>query len=135
MRFALLPIAAIACAACVPRAAVPERLAGSQWRFVTIDGDSPVDPGRSTLTFADDRMSASVGCNAIGGEWRVEQGRLIAGPLAGTRMFCEGDVWEQEQAIAALLVAAPVIEWHGEDLVLRSSGHEAQLERLGADAS
>ncbi|WP_338445337.1 META domain-containing protein [Pelagerythrobacter marensis] len=127
MRFVAVPLLVLL-VACVPRAPVPERLTQSEWRFVSIDGDAPVVPDRATLTFRDDRLSANVGCNTIAGDWRVEQERLIAGPLAGTRMFCEGAVWEQEQAISALLVAAPTIEWRDGALVLQSSGHEAHLE-------
>lgn len=130
MRIAAALSLALLTAACVARPAASERLAESQWRFVTIDGAAPVVPEKATLTFAEERISASVGCNGMGGEWRIEQGRLIAGPLMGTKMFCQGPVWEQEQAISALLVAAPTLEWDGDRLFLRSSGHSAELERL-----
>lgn len=128
MRIASALLLALIGTACVPRAEIPERLAQGEWRFVSIDGDTPAVPDRATLVFDGDRMAANVGCNAIAGEWRVEEERLIAGPLVGTEMFCEGTVWEQEQAISALLVAAPTIEWRDRTLVLQSSGHEAQLE-------
>lgn len=134
MRIAVALCLALICAACVARPAASERLAESQWRFVTIDGDAPAAPDKALLTFEDERLSASVGCNGMGGDWRIEQGRLIAGPLMGTRMYCEGRVWQQEQAISALLVAAPTIEWQGDRLVLRSSGHSAELARLGPEA-
>ena len=125
-----LPLALLA-AGCVARPAASELLGESQWRFAAIDGEAPVAPERATLSFEDDQLSASVGCNGMGGAWRIEEGRLIAGPLMGPRMFCQGPVWEQEKAISALLVAAPTLEWQGDRLILRSSGHSAELERLG----
>lgn len=123
---------AVLCAGCVAQPAASDRLAESEWRFVKIDGQDPFRAEGARLIFSDDRISASVGCNTMAGAWRIEEGRLIAGPLAGTRMFCQGDVWEQEQAIAALLVAAPTLEWGNTDrLTLRSSGHSAELVRVG----
>lgn len=125
-----LPLAAL-CAGCVARPAAPERLSDSEWRFIEIDDSEPIRPDGARLVFGEEDISASVGCNTMGGEWRIEEGRLIAGPLAGTRMFCQGDIWEQEQAIAALLVAAPTLEWRDADrLILRSSGHSAELARV-----
>lgn len=125
-----LPLAVL-CAGCVARPAAPERLADSEWRFVEIDDYQPIRPGGARLAFGEEDISASVGCNTMAGEWRIEEGRLIAGPLAGTRMFCQGDVWEQEQTIAALLVAAPTLEWRDANrLILRSSGHSAELARV-----
>ena len=72
MRIAVALSLALLSAACVARPAASERLSESQWRFVTIDGAAPAVPEKATLTFADDRISASVGCNGMGGEWRIE---------------------------------------------------------------
>jgi len=128
---ALVLLLAAVCAGCVARPAAPDRLVESEWRFVKIDGYEPFRADGARVSFGDERISASVGCNTMAGEWRIEEGRLIAGPLAGTRMFCQGDVWEQEQAVAALLVAAPTLEWQSADsLVLKSSGHSAELARV-----
>jgi heat shock protein HslJ len=116
-------------AGCAAQAAGSGQLAGSNWRFVSIDGEAPISQ-TTKLTFDGDRIGANVGCNAMGGDWRVEGGRLIAGPLAQTRMFCQGKLGEQEQAIGALLVAAPELALTEARLELRSRGHSARLERL-----
>ncbi|RXZ65841.1 META domain-containing protein [Pelagerythrobacter rhizovicinus] len=130
-RIALALPLLVLCTGCVARPAAPERLSESEWRFVQIDDYEPAEPDGARLSFGEEDVSASVGCNTMVGKWRVEQGRLIAGPLAGTRMFCQGDVWEQEQAVAALLVAAPTLEWQDADrLTLRSRGHSAELTRI-----
>jgi heat shock protein HslJ len=103
-------------------------LGDSTWRFVAIDGAAPVSD-KAQLKFEDGRIGATVGCNGMGGPWRVEDGRLIAGPLAQTEMYCEGPVWTQEKAIGALLAGAPEVTVESDRLVLRSSGHSAELER------
>ena len=127
---AALPLAlALLAAGCVAKPSAPHAMAG-EWQVAEIDEDSPAKPAQARLTFADDGLSASVGCNSLGGPWQVEQNRLIAGPLESTEMYCVGPVGEQEKALAALLVAAPTIALDDGELVLRSSRHSVRLERL-----
>lgn len=125
----LMIVLAVPFAGCAAQAAGSGQLAGSNWRFVSIDGEAPIS-STASLTFENDRIGANVGCNAMGGEWRVENGRLIAGPLMQTRMSCQGKLGEQEQALAALLVAAPELALNEHRLELRSRGHHARLERV-----
>ena len=65
----------------------------------------------------------------MGGPWRVDGGRLIAGPLVQTQMYCEGPVWDQEKAVGALLAAAPRFSVGGDVMTIESSGHSAELRR------
>jgi len=115
-------------AGCAASSKGQTKLANSSWRFVSIDGAAPVSD-KAKLRFEDDRIGATVGCNGMGGPWRVERGRLIAGPLAQTQMYCEGAIWSQEKAIGALLAGAPEVEVKTDRLVLKSSGHTAELAR------
>jgi heat shock protein HslJ len=103
-------------------------LADSRWQFLTIDGAAPVSP-KASLSFENDRLGATVGCNGMGGPWRVEGGRLIAGPLIQTQMYCQGPIWDQERALSALLAAAPRFTVTAEHMTIRSSGHAAELRR------
>lgn len=103
-------------------------LANSTWHFVSIDGAAPVS-SKAKLEFDSDSIDATVGCNGMGGAWRVESGRLIAGPLTRTEMYCNGPVWDQEKAIGALLAGAPELKVGTDTLVLKSSGHSARLQR------
>lgn len=103
-------------------------LAGTKWSIMRIDGAPPVAPDKAMMRFDQERLSASVGCNGIGGDYRVEGGRLIAGPLMATRMFCEGPVWKQEEAANALLSAAPEIQRSGATMRLMSGGHALDLQ-------
>lgn len=129
MRTATVLAVLIVASGCVARSSTPDGMVG-EWRMVMLDDAEPAMPARARLTFEDERLSATAGCNGMGGPWRIEQNRLIAGPLAGTRMHCVGPVWEQEQALSALLVAAPTIAYDDGELILRSSRHSARLERI-----
>lgn len=129
MRSALVLAFALLAAGCVAKPSAPNAMAG-EWRVAEIDEDAPASPDRARVTFEADRLSASVGCNGMAGPWQVEQNRLIAGPLESTEMYCVGPVGEQERALASLLVAAPTIALNEGELVLRSRGHSARLERV-----
>jgi len=124
--FALITLSLLS--ACAAAKEGQANLADSTWRFVSIDGDAPAS-GKAQLKFEEDRIGANVGCNGMGGPWRLEGGRLIAGPLAQTQMYCEGLVWDQEKAISALLAGAPEFSVETNRLVLKSSGHSAELRR------
>lgn len=103
-------------------------LAGTQWQITRIDGKAPV-ADKARITFESDRIGANVGCNGMGGEYRIEGDRLVAGPLIATRMFCEGPVWGQEEAVGALLAGAPRVARSGDTLRLDSSGHSLEAVR------
>jgi len=127
----LIPLA-LTLLGCVAQAAPPNALAGSEWRFTQIDGAAPASD-KAMLSFSADRLGASAGCNRMSGPWRIEQGRLIAGPLMQTKMFCGGATGAQEEGLSALLVSAPEITLKGEKLLLSSRGHSAELERTAAE--
>ena len=131
-RIALALFLPLFSAACAMAQDSGSDLAGSQWTFEQIDGDAPSSPAGARLSFERERLAASAGCNSIGGPWRVDGLRLIAGPLVQTEMYCQGPVWEQERALSALLSAGPVVTREGDVLVLVSSGHRARLARVGS---
>ncbi|KHS48661.1 META domain-containing protein [Novosphingobium subterraneum] len=125
---AFLAVSASLLAGCATAPSGSAGLAGTAWTILSVDGAAPVAPEKATLKFEDGRLSASVGCNGIGGDYRVDGQRLVAGPLMATRMFCEGPVWQQEEAVNALLSAAPEIERRGRTMRLVSGGHALDLE-------
>lgn len=128
-RFALsslgLSLAASGCVAAP--AGGPFSLDDTRWHFAAIDGAAPVSP-QAVLTFQSGRIGANVGCNGMGGPWRIEGVRLIAGPLISTQMWCEGKM-DQERAVSALLSGSPEVRMSGSRLSLRSGGHSAELVR------
>lgn len=104
------------------------QLAGTEWRFTAIDGAAPVRPDRATMSFTAERISANVGCNGMGGTWRLDGNRLMGGPYMSTKMFCDG-VMEQERAVGDLLAANPNVAISGDRMTLTAPGHSAELAR------
>jgi len=70
------------------------------------------------------------GCSRLLGPWRVDEDRLIAGPLNQGEAPCEQSSWEEGNAVSALLVATPRVAVEGQRMTLQSSGHTAELTRL-----
>lgn len=103
-------------------------IAGTSWQLTAIDGAAPVSED-AHIDFRKTDLGASVGCNSIGGDWRIENGRLIAGPLAQTEMYCAEPLWNQEKALNALLTSAPVIVVDGDRMTLTSHGRTAELRK------
>ena len=135
----LLPLAAMALAlssaalASPPRPAPPgvvpstRALTGTTWSIVRIDGKAPASP-RAEVRLLQGRISATAGCNGLGGTWRIERGRLVGGPFVSTMMFCEG-LMEQERQLADTLGERPEIRMVGNRMALKSAAHAIELVR------
>ena len=125
----LLPLSLLLVTGCAATTDSAAQIAGTNWRFTQIDGAPPVS-GKATISFKKNSLGASVGCNNMGGDWRVEDDRLIAGPLTQTEMYCAAPLWDQEKALNALLTSAPVIEVQGDRMTLKSHGRSAELRKV-----
>ncbi len=115
-------------AACTTLSGASPDLSGTKWAFTMIDGARPVS-AKASLNFETDRLGANVGCNGMGGEWRMEQDRLIADRLIATQMYCDG-LMAQESAVTALLGGKPRVTITGGRLTMRSATHSAELQRV-----
>ena len=109
MRRVVFPVVCLAASlsllsACAAAKGNQATLANSTWRFVSIDGAAPVS-GKAQLEFEEDRIGATVGCNGMGGPWRIEDGRLIAVYGAFRAMLrsrlCLAHLLEQERSDTA----------------------------------
>lgn len=106
-------------------------LAGTHWRVTSIDGEAPAVPSVANMRFDTRTVAVSLGCNGIGGAYRVDGKRLIAGPFESTEKSCDGEIASQEAAVRALLAAAPVLSLQGQQMRLDSGGHTIDLARQG----
>src|SRR5687768_8849607 len=91
---ALFSMSLLLIAGCAATTDSDAKIAGTNWRFTQIDGAPPVSE-KAKISFKKNRLGASVGCNSMGGDWRVEDDRLIAGPLTQTEMYCAAPLWDQ----------------------------------------
>jgi putative lipoprotein len=90
-------IGTVGCAGQPPAAAGPT-LIGSDWVLISLNGAEPLADSEITLSFGTDgRVTGSSGCNRYFGAYRLaDESGLEIGPLAGTRMFCQGALGKQE---------------------------------------
>lgn len=121
-------LALFALAACATSPGTEQQLGPSKWTIVSIDAAAPVS-SRASVEFRPDRISATAGCNGLGGTWEAKDGHLITGPFMSTMMFCEG-VMEQERALAGLFESKPAFALSGDRLVLEGGGHKVELRRV-----
>lgn len=126
--FAAALLAGLALGACT-QAGEGSHLRNSHWRFVTIDGKQPMSDA-ADMRFENGRIGVIVGCNRMGGPWRVSADRLVAGPLNQSETACPAPAWDQEKAVGALLAATPRMVMEQDRMTLQSSGHTAELIRV-----
>jgi heat shock protein HslJ len=107
-----------------PAPTQPEVLAGRTFLSVAItDGgaDRPLVQGtRIRLDLRETDLTASAGCNTMGGQYRIDGGRLIVDQLATTDMGCPAALGAQDTWLAELLGSQPTIALDGNDLTLTS---------------
>ncbi len=84
------------------------KLNGNAWELTAINGSAPISGTNVSLSFDEDGVAGSAGCNRYFGSYEVDGKKLSFGPLGSTRMACsepEG-VMEQEMRFLTLLGAA-----------------------------
>lgn len=95
-----------------------------------IDGgvERQLVPGtRIRIGFSDGRISASAGCNSMGGSYRVEGAVLLLDGLAMTEMGCDPDRHAQDDWLASFLGARPTARLNGNELALEGGGTIVRL--------
>lgn len=104
---------------------LPAALAGS-WRLTRLDGtELPPEGPSPTLTRdpVDGGISGNAGCNRFSGTTALRGSLLVTGPLAVTRMFCQGGM-ELEARVLQLLEAGGWVRLEDGTLVLRQGPEE-----------
>ncbi|HET6913312.1 MAG TPA: META domain-containing protein [Rhodanobacteraceae bacterium] len=112
----LIVVLAVALSACAmaaqqdPAAPSPDalQLAGTQWKFVKLNGHGVPHGVNATLNFErNGHVSGRAGCNGYGGPWEASNGALHFGGMISTKMAClappgamqtERDVFESLRA-------------------------------------
>jgi heat shock protein HslJ len=88
-----------------PRTGVPDERPLAEYLILSVSpaGSIEASPTEGTLAFYDGRLSASVGCNTIGGSARVgDNGAIEVGELFMTMIYCE-ELADEESALLAIL--------------------------------
>jgi heat shock protein HslJ len=78
--------------------AVADRLSGSAWQAIRLNGQQVAKPETVTLAFADGRGAGSSGCNRYSGPVTIGKGTLRFGDIMSTRMACIDDAAMRTEA-------------------------------------
>jgi heat shock protein HslJ len=99
-------------------------LAGREFLSTAVtDGGAPyalVAGTRIRLTFQAADLGASAGCNMIGGQYRVEDGRLIFTGTMMTEMACPDGRDQQDNWLIGILTSRPAIVLSGNELTIEA---------------
>jgi len=94
-----------------------------------------VDGTQIRITFSDDgRITASAGCNTLGGAVEIEPERIVVEPLSMTEMGCDPPRHAQDEWLADFLSADPAYALDGDRLRLSAGQTTVELvDRRVAD--
>ena len=102
-------------------------LDGRTFLSTGIEGRILVAGSRIRIAFQDGQVSASGGCNSMGGPYRIDGDRLVAGSLATTEMGCDEPLMAQDAWLADLLGGA-TMALDGDTLVLATGSVRLTLD-------
>jgi len=102
------------------------------WKLVSYGPASnltPAAPGVETsIEFGSDgNLSANVGCNGFGGDFKVDGDTITFSQMMSTMMFCEGPVGEQETAALAVFQGSATFILDGDTMTITSAGGNSVL--------
>lgn len=83
--------------------------------------------GPLTLTFTDNRVTATAGCNTASGPVTIDGHTLTVGEMASTLMGCPGDTAGADEWMDGLLRSGPDWTLDGPDLTLTGNGLTVKL--------
>jgi heat shock protein HslJ len=105
-------------------------LAGTSWSVVSVNGRPVPAAGEYYVQFSDKVLSAKFGCNAMGGQYRVNGDHLAVGNLEQTLMGCPEPSASFEREASGLLRSNVRVEKiGGERLRLVSEAGTIELKR------
>jgi heat shock protein HslJ len=103
-------------------------LAGHIFLLQSAQGYTPLTGTTLRLTFRNDNMTFSAGCNSFFGDYSLCDGKLCAADLLGTEIGCGEERQSQDQWFQAFLASTPGLSLSGGALTL--TGAQATLELL-----
>lgn len=99
-----------ACSAGAAPSTAARTLDGKTYLSTAVQGVTLVPGTRIQLSFKDGSLSASGGCNSMGGVYTIKDGRLSATQMAMTEMGCDPPRMQQDEWLARLLGGATITQ-------------------------
>ncbi len=100
-----------------------------QYQLVEIKNSSALTETNYTLKIETNQISGRV-CNSFSGQAKVEAGKLIVGPLASTKMACQGEAGRVESIVFKVINNSPDFQYQAGKLTLSNSDATLIFERL-----
>lgn len=103
------------------------------WSTSVTDGgaDRPLVEGTQIeISFAEGQVSATAGCNSMGGEYSLDGNVVMVGDMFSTEIGCDPDRHDQDDFVAAFLTASPVAALDGDLLTLATDDVTIELADL-----
>lgn len=113
-----LVAAVMAMGACGSDEASPASLPDGTYRLESISGRDLVEGTTIELLVEADTVNLGAGCNRMFGDYAIEDGRLVVGQLASTRMACSPESMDQDEWLIALMTSEPTVEIDGDRLTI-----------------
>lgn len=93
----------------------------------SIEGATIVEGSEVVISFEDGMILVEAGCNSQRGSYEVDEGALVAGPLAATMMACDEALMAQDQLLAEILADQPAVTLDGDEMVLTTDSTTVTL--------
>lgn len=88
------------------------------------------DSKEYTCTFKDSSILAFIGCNRIGGSYKLKGSEIEIGPLFSTKMYCKEMATQEIKLISTLEKAEEFVEKDTMILIKGSKNHILTLKRI-----
>ena len=96
-------------------------LAGREFVSESVEGHTLVPDTTIRMSFRDGEISASAGCNSMGGPYDISDGQLIVDGLWATEAGCPGEgLHEQDEWLASVLTSRPTLSTDDPRFTLRT---------------
>ena len=92
----------------------------ASWAAIELNGRPVEGP---TLDYTTDKASGTGGCNRFNGPITIEDDAIQIGPLASTKMMCEGKAETETQYFTALQAARTFVVKDGMLVLKAEDGH------------
>ena len=99
---------------------------GRTFLSTSVDGKVLVAGTQVRVSFSKGQISASAGCNSMGGAYRLDGNRLVTDQMITTDMGCKPELMAQDQWVAALLNGA-TLALDGNSLTMSGNGVRLSL--------
>ena len=107
-------------------------LAGRTFVSTSVTGFKLIDGTEIRISFEEDHLSASAGCNTVGGAYTVENDLISVSEPSATLMACDPQLMAQDDQLIGFLTDDPTITVSGDVLTLTGAEVTVEMQEEGS---